>query len=263
MTNKHPFHIVEQRPWPIISSINVFNIIYLSLTYWKITNIINIIFINISIIILLSTAILWWRDIIRERSYQGNHTYKVYSGIKISIVSFISTEIIFFFSLFWSLFYFRLSPEIEIRNSWPPIFISPVNPFHIPLINRIILITSGSFVTWSHFCIINRRYSNSIKSLLATITLGWIFRVLQIYEYFNTQFSLNDNVYGSVFYILTGFHGFHVIVGTLFLIINFIRLWKREINTNHHFSLEAAAWYWHFVDVVWIYLYLFLYWWWF
>lgn len=263
MTNKHPFHIVDLRPWPLINSLNLFNTVFLSLKFFKTPNDINMYIFMLATISLIFTRFLWWRDICREGCYQGHHTFKVYLGIKIRIIIFISREIIFFFSFFWAYFHFRLSPEFEIRNTWPPTGISVVNPYQLPLLNRIILIRSGASVTWCHFSILHKKYYSSIFSLALTIFIGALFRGIQIIEYINIRFCINDNVYGSVFYILTGFHGAHVTIGTIFLIINQIRLINRQINNKHHFRLEAAAWYWHFVDVVWIYLYIFLYWWWF
>lgn len=263
MINKHPFHIVDLRPWPLINSINLFNAIFLSLKFFKTPNQINISFSIIAVLALIFTRFLWWRDICRERSYQGHHTHKVYLRIKISIVLFISREVIFFFRFFWAYFHFRLAPEFEISNTWPPTIIETVNPYHLPFLNRIILIRSGASITWCHFAILNKKYLISIFRIILTIILGLVFTSIQVLEYINISFSINDNVYGSVFFMLTGFHGTHVIIGTIFLIVNYVRLLTGQINNKHHFSLEASAWYWHFVDVVWIYLYIFVYWWWF
>lgn len=263
MTNKHAFHIVDLSPWPLISSLNLFNTVFLSLKFFKTPSDAHLFFFITAVLSLIFTRFLWWRDICREGCYQGHHTYKVYLGIKIRIIIFISRETIFFFSFFWAYFHFRLAPDLEIRNTWPPARIEMVNPYHLPLLNSVILISSGASITWCHFAILNKKYTASVFSIIITISIGIIFRLIQIIEYLNIRFSINDNVYGSVFYMLTGFHGAHVIIGTIFLIINQLRLITRQINNKHHFSLEAAAWYWHFVDVVWIYLYIFVYWWWF
>lgn len=263
MANKHPFHIVDTRPWPLINSFNLFNTVILSLFFFKSPEPGNIYLITLRVLALIFTRFLWWRDICREGAYQGHHTFKVYQGIKISIILFISREVIFFFRFFWAYFHFSLSPEIEISNTWPPTNILSVNPFHLPFINSIILIRSGASVTWCHYSILNKKLFNSWLRLLLTISLGLIFTFIQGIEYLNINFSINDRVYGSVFFMLTGFHGAHVLIGTIFLIVNLLRIWKRQINNKHHFRLEAAAWYWHFVDVVWIYLYIFVYWWWF
>lgn len=263
MTNKHPFHIVDLSPWPLINSINLFNVVFLSLTFFKTPNNTNLIIFITAIRSLIFTSFLWWRDICREGCYQGHHTYKVYKGIKIRIIIFICREIIFFFRFFWAYFHFCLSPEFEIRNTWPPVGIAIVNPYHLPLLNRILLIRSGASVTWCHFSVLRKSYWKSLIRITITILLGIFFRIIQAVEYINITFSINDNVFGSVFYMLTGFHGTHVLIGTIFLSVNYFRIKNRQINNKHHFSLEAAAWYWHFVDVVWIYLYIFVYWWWF
>ena len=263
MANKHPFHIVDTSPWPLINSLNLLNTVLLSLLYFKIPSLNRILLILTRLSALILTRFLWWRDICREGAYQGHHTFKVYQGLKIRILLFISREVIFFFSFFWAFFHFRLSPDIEISNTWPPTNIFTVNPYHLPLLNRIILIRSGASVTWCHYSIINKKFYYTYFSLFITIFLGLIFTFIQGIEYINIRFCMNDNVFGSVFFILTGFHGTHVLIGTLFLIVNYLRIWKRQINNKHHFRLEAAAWYWHFVDVVWIYLYIFVYWWWF
>uniref|UniRef100_A0AAU6PCL9 Cytochrome c oxidase subunit 3 n=1 Tax=Euseius sacchari TaxID=3061191 RepID=A0AAU6PCL9_9ACAR len=263
MTNKHPFHIVDLSPWPLVNSLNLFNFVFWSLMMFKYPSPENSMNLSKSIFALILTSFLWWRDICREGSYQGHHTFKVYKGMKISMLAFISSEIMFFFSFFWAFFHFSLSPEMEISNSWPPLNIEMINPFHLPLLNSIILISSGASVTWCHLAVLNKKYFSSMFSIFLTISLGMLFSSIQMMEYMNMIFCINDNVYGSTFYMLTGFHGAHVLIGTLFLIINMLRIWKSQVNNKHHFSLEAAAWYWHFVDVVWIYLYIFLYWWWF
>lgn len=261
MTNKHPFHIVDYRPWPLINSINLINMLCIALIYIK--NYENINYLLSTLIILLYSIFLWWRDITRERTFQGNHTYMVYNGLKIRIILFISREIIFFLRFFWRFFHFRLAPELELGNNWPPQGILIINPYHIPLLNTALLLRSGVTVTWAHYSILSKKYYTSIFSLILTILLGIRFSFLQYFEYQITEFSLNDGVFGSVFFITTGFHGLHVLIGTTFLIVNLRRLIKIHFNNNHHFSFEAAAWYWHFVDVVWIYLYIFIYWWYF
>lgn len=212
-----------------------------------------------SFFLLLVSIILWWRDILRE-TIQGNHTFRVFSLIKVRIVLFISREVIFFFRFFWAFFHFRLAPEFEIGNSWPPLGISIISPYHLPLLNTVILLSSGATVTWAHYSVLKGHYFNSWFSMVLTVMLGVIFTFFQAEEYAWTEFSLNDRVFGSIFFLLTGFHGLHVLIGTVFLTVNLFRIINREINIVHHFRLEAASWYWHFVDVVWIYLYIFVYW---
>lgn len=262
MLNKHSFHIVDCRPWPLINSLNTICILINITIYIKTSNLnINFYILFLAIALLILTLTFWWRDVNRERTLQGNHTLRVFNGLKISILLFISREIIFFFRFFWRYFHFRLAPEIEIRNNWPPIFIKIINPYHVPIINTIILLSSGATITYSHYTILNKNFKTAFLTIFITICLGIIFTYFQYIEYKLIEFSINDRVFGSIFFIITGFHGFHVIIGTLFILTNLIRLWKTQFRRNHHFRFEASAWYWHFVDIVWIYLYIFLYWW--
>lgn len=263
MINKHSFHIVDLSPWPLITSLNIINTIIISVIFLKTNNKTFIYFFYFRLFNLTTSSYCWWRDTSREGSFQGHHTYNVYTGLKLGILLFILREIIFFLRFFWRFFHFSLSPEIEISNNWPPSNITPLNPFQIPLLNTIILLRSGITVTWTHHSILNKNYYASIFSLNLTIILGLIFTSLQIWEYFWTNFNINDNTFGSIFFLATGFHGFHVILGTTFLCTNHFRLYKALFNNTHHFRFEAAAWYWHFVDVVWIFLYIFIYWWFF
>jgi len=167
----------------------------------------------------------------------------------------------FFFSFFWAFFHRRISPTIEIGAQWPPIGIYPFNPFQVPLLNTIILLSSGVTVTWSHHSIIENNHSQAVYSLILTVALGIYFTLLQAMEYWEARFSISDSVYGSTFFLATGFHGLHVIIGTTFLIVCLARQLIYHFSSGHHFGFEAAAWYWHFVDVVWLFLYIRIYWW--
>lgn len=253
-----PFHIVDKSPWPLIGSIAAFTFITGILDLIHFNNI-NIIF--ISILIITATIIQWWRDICREASFQGNHTLNVLINIKWGIALFIISEIFFFLSFFWAFFHRRLSPNIEIGSQWPPTAIYPFNPFRIPLLNTTILLSSGISITWSHHRILINNYLEAKNSLILTITLGILFTFLQEWEYLEASFRISDSIFGSIFFISTGFHGLHVIIGSTFLIISLLRLTRRHYSNKHHFGFEAAAWYWHFVDVVWLFLYTFVYWW--
>ena len=215
----------------------------------------------IGIFITIITIIQWWRDIIRERTFQGFHTYIVKLGIQWGIILFIVSEILFFIRFFWGFFHRRLSPTIELGIIWPPLGINPFNPFQIPLLNTIILLSSGITVTWTHHRLLEKNHQQATQSLFLTIILGIYFTILQAYEYIEASFSIADSIYGRSFFIATGFHGLHVIIGTLFLTICFIRLINNHFSKTHHFGFEAAAWYWHFVDVVWLFLYISIYWW--
>ena len=215
----------------------------------------------IGIILLLIVIIQWWRDIRREGAIQGLHTSIVELGLRWGIALFIISEIFFFLRFFWAFFHRRLSPNIEIGSVWPPFGIKVFNPFQVPLLNTVILLSSGIRVTWAHHSLLIGNYSQTKIGLIVTILLGVYFSILQILEYFEASFTFADRIYGSTFFIATGFHGLHVIIGTLFLIVILVRHIKWEFRKDHHFGFEAAAWYWHFVDVVWLFLYIIIYWW--
>ena len=252
----HPYHLVDPSPWPYLLATNIL-LMSIGATLFLHTSIKIILF--LAIIMVCVIFFLWIRDIIRESTFQGKYTLKVLNGLRIGFLLFIISEIFFFISFFWAFFHSSLSPAIEIGSIWPPFGIQPINVFSIPLLNTALLLSSGFTITWCHFNI--KRNHNSRLSLFITILLGLIFTSFQIFEYFESPFSMADSVYGSCFFLLTGFHGFHVIVGTIFLLISFYRLSNFHFTNTRHFGLEAASWYWHFVDVVWIFLFLVLYWW--
>jgi cytochrome c oxidase subunit 3 len=254
----HPFHLVNYRPWPLTGAIGVFTLIS-GLIIWFHQFRFNLLILGL--IITLLTIFQWWRDISRESTFQGLHTIFVINGLKWGIILFIISEIFFFFSFFWRFFHRRLSPNIDLGIRWPPIGVNPFNPIQIPLLNTLILLTSGITVTWSHHSLIHNNYSQTFISLLITILLGVYFSILQSYEYIEASFSIADSVYGSTFFLTTGFHGLHVLIGTLFLTICLVRHINKYFSSIHHFGFEAAAWYWHFVDVIWLFLYISIYWW--
>jgi len=254
----HPFHIVNVSPWPIVVGFRVLGVVVglvkIIAFYEK-----DLFLISLTIIIIIS--LLWWRDVIRERTFQGNHSRRVLNGLMFGIILFIISEVFFFISFFWAFFHSRLSPATELGLIWPPCGIFPFNPFQVPLLNTVILLRSGVTITWCHQYILNNKINEARVSLIITWLLGLYFLILQGFEYYIASFCLNDAVYGSTFFVSTGFHGFHVIVGTLFLFIVWIRILKNHFSSNHHFGFEAAAWYWHFVDVVWLFLFSVVYWW--
>ena len=174
---------------------------------------------------------------------------------------FIVSEVMFFFAFFWAFFHSSLAPVAEIGGVWPPKAIEVMSPWGIPLLNTIILLTSGATVTWAHEAIIYNRREDALSSLIYTVLYAIYFTAFQVFEYFHAGFTMSDGIYGSVFYMATGFHGFHVFVGTCFLAVCAIRLHNHHFTQNHHFGFEAAAWYWHFVDVVWLFLFVTIYWW--
>nr|UZZ43875.1 cytochrome c oxidase subunit III [Dipseudopsis sp. XG-2021] len=256
--SNHPFHLVNYSPWPLLVALCLMSLLASTLQWMH--NQMNLIMI-MSLISLLLCSFQWWRDMSRESTLQGLHTYKVFLNMKWGMILFIISEILFFFSFFWTFFHSSLSPNIEIGSQWPPMYISSFNPFKIPLLNTLILISSGISVTWSHHSIMNNNLSQAITSLMITILLGLYFTYFQAIEYQKASFSMADSIYGSSLFLTTGFHGIHVIIGTSFLTCCLIRLNLNHFSSNHHFGFEAAAWYWHFVDVVWLFLFIFMYWW--
>nr|YP_010174486.1 cytochrome c oxidase subunit III [Baeotus beotus]QSJ55238.1 cytochrome c oxidase subunit III [Baeotus beotus] len=254
----HPFHLVDYSPWPLTGAIGVMTLVT-GLVKWFHNFNMNLLILGYLIVLL--TMYQWWRDICREGTYQGKHTILVSKGLRWGMILFIVSEIFFFISFFWAFFHSSLSPNIEIGAMWPPMSITPFNPFQVPLLNTIILITSGITVTWSHHAMMENNFTQSLQSLFITVILGIYFTILQTYEYMEAPFTIADSIYGSTFFMTTGFHGLHVIIGTIFLLICLIRHFYNHFSKNHHFGFEAAAWYWHFVDVVWLFLYIFMYWW--
>nr|QTZ20400.1 cytochrome c oxidase subunit 3 [Spodoptera depravata] len=258
MNFNHPFHLVDYSPWPLTGAVGVM-VLVSGMVKWFHNFNMNLLILGYLIVIL--TMYQWWRDICREGTYQGKHTILVTKGLRWGMILFIVSEIFFFISFFWAFFHSSLAPNIEIGAMWPPISITPFNPFQIPLLNTIILISSGVSVTWAHHAIMENNNSQMTQGLFITIMLGIYFTILQAYEYFEAPFTIADSIYGSTFFMATGFHGLHVIIGTMFLLICLIRHLNNHFSSNHHFGFEAAAWYWHFVDVVWLFLYISIYWW--
>ena len=204
----------------------------------------------IGLIIIVLTMIVWWRDIIREATFQGVHTKTVRTGLRFGMILFITSEVCFFVAFFWAYFYSSVAPNTELGTVWPPIGLEVLDPLAVPLINTAILLSSGVTVTWAHYAIINNNRAGAIQALACTIVLGVLFTALQVIEYYDASFSISDSVYGASFFMATGFHGFHVIIGTIFLAICWMRLVAYHYTPAYHFGLEAASWYWHFVDVV-------------
>nr|ARX96684.1 cytochrome c oxidase subunit 3 [Ampulex compressa] len=254
----HPYHLVTMSPWPLILSISLMNLMIsiLELFFYK-----NFMLLVFNMFLMLLCMFQWWRDVIRESTFQGMHTINVVKGIYLGMILFIISEVFFFISFFWGFFHMSLSPSIEIGLIWPPKGINSFDPYDIPMLNTVILLSSGVSITWSHnMMVLNKKFS-SMMGLLITLVLGLYFSLVQIYEYNELSFSISDSVYGSLFYMMTGFHGIHIIVGSLFLLVSLIRMYSMHFSFNHFFCFEGSIWYWHFVDVVWLFLYLILYWW--
>lgn len=256
----HPFHLVDPSPWPYVGAFGALGMTIGGVMYFHSYEYGELLLLtSMSVVILV--MIVWWRDVIREGSFEGHHTMVVQRGLRQGMLLFIVSEVMFFFSFFWAFFHSSMGPTIEIGGVWPPIGIVPIDAFEVPLLNTAVLLTSGATVTWCHYGVIGGDRFNSIVSLFLTIVLGIIFTGLQALEYYEAPFTIADSVFGSTFFMATGFHGFHVLIGTSFLAVCFFRLLDNHFTKHHHNGLEAAIWYWHFVDFVWIFLFFSIYWW--
>nr|YP_684409.1 cytochrome c oxidase subunit 3 [Oltmannsiellopsis viridis]ABC96368.1 cytochrome c oxidase subunit 3 [Oltmannsiellopsis viridis] len=256
----HPFHLVNPSPWPLFASFAVF-IFTIGMTQYMHGFIGGGYTLTLGFSMVLYAMYVWWRDIIREATFEGHHTQAVQRGIRYGVILFITSEVMFFVAFFWSFFHGSLAPTIEIGAVWPPKGISVIGPWEVPLLNTFILLSSGASVTWAHHAILAGERKQALNGLYMTIALAVVFTFFQAYEYVEAPFTISDSVYGSTFYMLTGGHGLHVIVGTTFLAICTIRLYNYHFTKSHHLGFEAAALYWHFVDVVWLFLFVVVYWW--
>lgn len=255
---RHPYHLVDESPWPIIGATGAF-FITSGLVKWFHLYSSRLILLGLTITLIV--MLQWWRDISKEGAAQGLHTKIVELGLRWGIILFIVSEVFFFLSFFWAFFHRSLSPAVELGRVWPPMGLSPFNAFQVPLLNTIVLLSSGVSVTWAHHALIVADFTAAIQGLAVTIVLGVYFTTLQAIEYYEASFRIADRVYGSTFFIATGFHGLHVLVGTTFLFVCIWRHSRGHFSKAHHFGFEAAAWYWHFVDVVWLFLFITIYWW--
>nr|AYN50451.1 cytochrome c oxidase subunit 3 [Corthylus rubricollis] len=258
MHKNHPFHLVDFSPWPLLGSFSTF-IMLMGLI--KGFNYHEYQLFSLGMTTNLLIMYQWWRDITRESTFQGNHTMKVCNGLRWGMILFITSEVFFFIAFFWAFLHSSLSPSMEIGLNWPPKGIETFNPLEIPLLNTLILLSSGLTITWAHHSLMENNYSQTLISLSLTIFLGIYFSILQSLEYVEAPFTISDSSYGTTFFMTTGLHGMHVMVGTSFLTVCLMRLKNNHFSSIHHFGFEAAAWYWHFVDIVWLCLYLLMYWW--
>nr|YP_009326374.1 cytochrome c oxidase subunit III [Polygyra cereolus]APD28049.1 cytochrome c oxidase subunit III [Polygyra cereolus] len=255
---KTPFHLVEMSPWPLIGSLSILSM-PIGFVLWVRFHLTTLLLFGLMLTTLV--AALWWRDIVRESTYQGHHTSYVTSGLKMGVALFIVSEVCFFFAFFWAYFHSSLAPSIDLGSQWPPTGITTLHTFGVPLLNTSVLLLSGVSITWAHHSLEEGQLKSALVGLTLTVMLGFYFLYLQWTEYQETSFTIADSVYGSTFFIATGFHGLHVMVGATFLTICLMRLAKLHFSKTHHLGFLAAAWYWHFVDVVWLFLYVSIYWW--
>ena len=255
-----PYHLVDPSPWPILVSFSLLSLMLGAVMFFHGFPYGSIL-LKLGFTLTAFSSLLWFRDIITEATYLGHHTVEVQKGLSIGIVLFIISEVFTFLSVFWAFFHSSLSPAVEIGGSWPPLGITPLDPFAIPLLNTILLLSSGAFVTYGHHALIEGNRKGAILGTFLTIVFAIVFTALQYYEYSEASFTMSDSVYGTVFYASTGLHGLHIIIGTIFLSVGFVRIILYHLTVHHHAGYEAAILYWHFVDVVWLFLYISVYYW--
>ena len=259
---KQPYHLVDPSPWPICGALGggllVFGIVTAAHTG-------NYIPLGVGLMLVVGVMTMWWRDIVRESRTAGLHTPVVRLGLRYGMTLFIASEVMFFVGFFWAYFNFSIFPEnlaAPFKAVWPPEGVVTFDPFHLPLLNTMILLLSGTTVTWAHHGLLTGDQKALRNGLLLTVLLGMTFTMCQAIEYSDAPFKFSGGgIYPSVFFLATGFHGFHVIVGTIFLAVCWFRARAGQFTPERHFGFEAAAWYWHFVDVVWIFLFFCIYWW--
>jgi cytochrome c oxidase subunit 3 len=203
----------------------------------------------------------WWKDVVYESVVEKAHTKIAQIGLRMGMALFIASEVMFFFAFFWAYFSSAFFPVEAIGYRWPPANIETVPAFGLPFLMTMILLLSGCTVTWAHHAILEGKQKEATQALGISVGLGFVFLLFQIYEYGHVHFGFTDGIYASTFFMATGFHGFHVFVGTVFLAVCWIRMAKGHFTKEKHFGFEAAAWYWHFVDVVWLFLFVAVYWW--
>ena len=259
----HPFHLVNPSPWPALASVSMFMTVFGAAMYMHQKSG-GAILMGAGFAVVLYTMFVWWRDVIREAP--ADHTPAVSRGLRVGMLLFIASEVMFFTAFFWAFFDSSTLPKAPLEDPWsiaagvwPPKGIKPFDPFHLPFLNTLILLLSGTTVTWAHYSIMQNKQKDAITALWYTVILGLLFTSCQAYEYTHAAFGFKEGVYASTFYMATGFHGFHVIVGTIFLAICLGRAKKGHFTPQKHLGFEFAAWDWHFVDVVWLFLFIFVY----
>ena len=263
----HPYHLVNPSPWPILTSFAMLAMT-VSAAFALHKDPIGVPMLIASVVVVALFAGLWWRDVIREGVKDHAHTKEVSRGLRGGMALFITSEVMFFVAFFWAFFNASIFPKLPLEDvwaiaegPWPPAGIITFNAWDLPFMNTLILLLSGTTVTWAHFALVNGDMQGVKKGLWCTVILGVCFSVLQGYEYAHAAFGMGDTVYGTTFYLATGFHGLHVMIGTAFLAVMLRRAYTGTLEAKQHLGFEFAAWYWHFVDVVWLFLFVAIYWW--
>lgn len=264
----HPYHLVNPSPWPALASLALL-CFTLGGAMFMHKQAGGGLLAMVGLTLILYCMFVWWRDVIFEAREDKAHTHEVSRGLRAGMVLFIVSEVLFFSAFFWAFFNASTLPVAPVdtlaepwavaAGVWPPVGIEPFDPFHLPFLNTLILLLSGTTVTWAHYAVLHGDRENTVKALWCTVILGVLFTACQAYEYGHAAFGFTDGIYASTFYMATGFHGFHVIVGTIFLAVCLGRATKGHFTPKQHLGFEFAAWYWHFVDVVWLFLFVFVY----
>ena len=264
----HPYHLVDPSPWPVVGSAALLLLtLGAAMSMHSITGGPALLVAGFGLV--LFTMYVWWRDVVREAHIDKVHTSAVRHGLRMGMALFILSEVMFFFAFFWAFFNASIYPVLPLEELWPatesgiwpPAGITPLETWDLPFINTLILLLSGTTVTWAHHALLHGDRKGLIQGLWVTVLLGISFTALQAYEYGHAMFGFTDGIFASTFYMATGFHGLHVLIGTIFLAVQLVRAHKNQLTTEHHLGFEFAAWYWHFVDAVWLFLFVFVYWW--
>lgn len=261
----HPYHIVRPSIWPLAGSFAAGLLAVGAVMFMHKIDLggfpVGMKLFFVGLLAVLAVMFFWWKDVIFESVTERVHNPITEIGLRYGMALFIASEVMFFFAFFWAFFDFSLFPREAIGYVWPPANIKVFDPFHLPFLMTLVLLLSGCAVTWAHYEILQGNNKRAAQALGASVGLGVFFSILQVYEYSHAYFGFTDGVYASSFYMATGFHGLHVLIGTIFLAVCWIRAVKGHFTPDRHFGFEAAAWYWHFVDVVWLFLFVAIYWW--
>jgi cytochrome c oxidase subunit III len=260
----HDYHLVNPSPWPAVGALSAFITAVGAILWFH--DIIPPWLMLVGFVGILYTMYAWWSDVIREGK-QGDHTPVVMMHHRYGMILFIASEVMFFVAWFWAYFdgFFNFDAAEQLARvawsggHWPPTGVELFDPFHLPLFNTLLLLTSGTTVTWAHHALLHNDRKGLVWGLAITIALGVLFTIVQIIEYSQAGFQFTNNLYGATFFMATGFHGFHVLVGSIFLIVCLVRAVRGSFTPQHHLGFEFAAWYWHFVDVVWLFLFASIY----
>jgi cytochrome c oxidase subunit 3 len=256
----HPHHLTLESPWPILTSGAVLAMLSSAALYFNSLEGSGVL-LSLGLLSTATAMTLWWADCVKEGTYLGHHTKVVQHSLSLGVSLFIVTEACFFLSIFWAYFHSSLAPVVELGSQWPPVGITALSPLAVPLLNTLLLVSSGATVTYAHHAMFHRSRGAALAGLALTVVLASVFTALQGLEYDVASFTFSDGAFGSVFYFSTGFHGFHVLIGTIALAVGLVRTALYHYTSSHHIGLEASILYWHFVDVVWLFLYMAVYWW--